>query len=203
MLLTQRKFVEPKINNIQPRSVLEKGDLLTNIVGASIGRSAMFDLDEIANTNQAVALIRLKHGLEGRYFLHVLNSPALVDHMHGQEVDVARANVSLTDVRNFPIAVPPVAEQQEIVRRVEALFALADKLETRLGKAQAQVDKLAPALLARAFRGELVPTEAELANREGRTYESASALLERIRSDRPFVKEEQPGKHARRAGRAG
>ena len=44
---------------------------------------------------------------------------------------------------------PP--EQQEIVRRVEGLFALADQLEARLAKARGQVEKLTPSLLARAW----------------------------------------------------
>jgi hypothetical protein len=46
---------------------------------------------------------------------------------------------------------------QEIVRRVEGLFALADQLALRLTKARGQVDKLTPSLLARAFAGKLVP----------------------------------------------
>jgi type I restriction enzyme, S subunit len=47
-----------------------------------------------------------------------------------------------------------------------------------------RVDALTQAVLAKAFRGELVPTEAELARREGRDYEPASALLERVRAER-------------------
>ena len=48
---------------------------------------------------------------------------------------------------------------QEIVHRVEALFALADRLELRLAKARALVDQLTPSLLARAFSGQLVPQD--------------------------------------------
>jgi type I restriction enzyme S subunit len=66
-----------------------------------------------------------------------------------------------------------LAEQQKIVRRVEALFALADQLETRYAKSKAHVDKLTPSILAKAFRGELVPQDPNI--------ERASALLERIR----------------------
>ena len=73
-------------------------------------------------------------------------------------------------------------EQQEIVRRVEHLFALADRLEARFAEGRKRVDSISQAILAKAFRGELVPTEAELASREGRSYESASALLEQIRA---------------------
>jgi len=52
-----------------------------------------------------------------------------------------------------------IATQQEIVRRVEGLFALADQLEVRLAKARGQVDQLTPSLLARAFAGKLIPQD--------------------------------------------
>ena len=63
------------------------------------------------------------------------------------------------------IMLPPVAEQREIVRRVEALFALADAIEKRVASAAALAGKLTQAILVKAFRGELVPTEAELIRR--------------------------------------
>jgi len=56
--------------------------------------------------------------------------------------------------------------------------------QNRVAAAMARADKLTQAILAKAFRGELVPTEAELARREGRDYEPASVLLERIRAER-------------------
>lgn len=173
MLLGTRKYVESKINEIQPRSILRKGDLLTNIVGASIGRSAIYDVDEVANINQAVALIRLKDSVDKNYILQVLNSPMLVDHMNVEKVDVARANLSLKDVANFPILLPPLPEQQEIVRRVENLFKIADRIEERYKKARAHVDKLTQSILAKAFRGELVPQDPN--------DEPVSLLLNRIR----------------------
>src|SRR5205085_6176568 len=72
----------------------------------------------------------------------------------------------------------------EIVHRVEALFKLADAIEKRVAAAQARADKLTQSILAKAFRGELVPTEAELARQEGREFEPASALLDRISAER-------------------
>jgi type I restriction enzyme, S subunit len=83
--------------------------------------------------------------------------------------------------------VPPVAEQREIVRRVDTLFTLADQIEARYAKAKAHVDNLTQSILAKAFRGELVPQDPN--------DEPASALLERIknaRSDSP-----QEGKNRR------
>jgi type I restriction enzyme S subunit len=93
---------------------------------------------------------------------------------------------------------PPLAEQHEIVRRVEALFRLADAIEKRVALATARAEKLTQAILAKAFRGELVPTEAELARREGRGYEPASVLLERIRAERAAVNNDQPRRKKRR-----
>ena len=83
----------------------------------------------------------------------------------------------------YPIPVPPLVEQFQIVHRVDALFKLTDAIEKRVAAATARADNLTQSILARAFRGELVPTEAELARAEGRDYEPASVLLERIRAE--------------------
>ena len=184
MLLGTKKFVESKINEIQPRSVLQNGDVLTNIVGASIGRSAIYESEDVANINQAVALIRLNSAVNRKYILHVLNSPMVFEHMEDAKVDVARANLSLKDVSNYPIPLPPLSEQHEIVRRVEALFALADQIEGRFTKAKARVDQLTQSILGKAFRGELVPQDPN--------DEPASTLLERIKAER--TKGETEGK---------
>ena len=68
---------------------------------------------------------------------------------------------------------------------VEQFGKLADKIERRVEAATKRVDRLTQAVLAKAFRGELVPTEAEVARRAGREYEPASILLERIKAARP------------------
>ena len=64
-------------------------------------------------------------------------------------------------------------EQEEIVRRVDQLLTLADRLEVRYNKAKALVDKLSQSILSKACRGEPVTTEDQLAKAEGRTYEKA------------------------------
>jgi type I restriction enzyme S subunit len=176
MDVSEPKYVDSAFNQGQRRSVLRRGDLLTNIVGASIGRSTIYDSDELANINQAVCLIRLKEDVERKFMLYVLSAPAALAYMNIEKVDVARANLSLVDIGNVPVELPTRAEQTEIVRRVEALFAMADRLESHYATARAQVDKLTPATLAKAFRGELVPQDPN--------DEPASALLERIKSSR-------------------
>ncbi len=85
-------------------------------------------------------------------------------------------------LKNWAVPLPPLAEQQEIVRRVDQLFAFADRLEARVETARKRVDALTQSILAKAFGGELVPTEAELARAEGRAFESAAELLARMES---------------------
>jgi type I restriction enzyme S subunit len=92
-------------------------------------------------------------------------------------------------VESYPFFLPPLPEQQEIVRRVEDLFAFADRIEARLAVAQKTVDRLTPSVLAKAFRGELVPQDPN--------DEPASSLLERLRSQpatKPTRKTRKPRK---------
>lgn len=78
----------------------------------------------------------------------------------------------VSDVGELIIPLPPTDEQNEIVRRVEALFTIADKLESSLATARKRVEQLTPAILAQAFRGKLVDQDPE--------DEPASALLAQI-----------------------
>ena len=87
---------------------------------------------------------------------------------------------------------PCIQEQQEIIRRVEKLFAFADRFEARYRQARAEVDRLTPALLAKAFRGELVPQDPN--------DEPASALLERLRAERATAAPQPKTRKPRGAG---
>jgi type I restriction enzyme, S subunit len=116
-----------------------------------------------------------------RYLVLQLVSRESYDRLHEEVHGATRPRINTTQLRKLEVKVCPMTEQMEIVRRVESLFALADRIETRFAEARKRVDSITQAILAKAFRGELVPTEAELAAREGRSYESASELLDRIR----------------------
>ncbi len=84
----------------------------------------------------------------------------------------AQPVISGQKIYSLPLKLPSLPEQQEIVRRVEALFAFADRIEARLATARKTVDRLTPATLAKAFRGELVPQDP--------ADEPAGVLLERL-----------------------
>lgn len=145
------KYVEKRFNEIEPRSILKRGDILMNLVGASIGRTAVYDLHDGANINQAVALIRLVRETEGicpGFLLHYLNSPSAIDYMLSSRVVSAQPNISLTDAREFAVPIPPLAEQRRIVEKVDELMALVDALETKLATARTTAVKLLDALVA-------------------------------------------------------
>jgi type I restriction enzyme S subunit len=106
--------------------------------------------------------------------------------------------ISMSAITDMPIPLPPLAEQREIVRVVDSLFTLADVIEEHASTATSLSDKLTQSILAKAFRGELVPTEAELARREGREYEPASKLLERVRKEHESNASSKPERKRRR-----
>jgi len=151
LLLDKKKYVEKKFNEVEPRSILEKGDFLMNIVGASIGRTAIYDIDVIANINQAVCLIRVfAELLDCKYLLHFFNSAICVSYMFDKQVDNARANLSMGNIARFVMPLPPLAEQHRIVAKVDKLMALCDALKTRLADAQTIQIHLADAIVEQA-----------------------------------------------------
>lgn len=187
LLLNSPKYLEPKFNEIQPRSILKKGDILTNIVGASIGRSAIFNLDICdANINQAVSMVRLIEHSLSPYLIKLFNSYFFIHQILGKVVETARPNVSLNSVSNLCIPLPPLAEQKRIVAKIEELLPLVEEY----GNAQEELnilnatlpDKLRQSILQEAIMGKLVPQDPN--------DEPASKLLERIQEEKKrLVKE--------------
>ena len=122
-------------------------------------------------------LIRPEHGT---YFEFCFASPLLRKHLTVEAKSTAgHQRISMGAVTDFPIPMPSDDEQTEIVRRVEALFVLADRIEARCTTARAQAQRLSPLVLVKAFRGELVPQDP--------SDEPASALLARIGSSNTAV----------------
>ena len=156
LLLANKKYLESKFNDIQKKSILKKGDVLTNIVGASIGRTAIFDLTEITNINQAVCLMRcIPDKISNQYLMHVLNSPYFKAILHDNEVDNARANLSLTFFKNLIIPLPKIHDQKEIVAHIEHISSETRALETTYKQKVKSLVELKKSILQKAFAGEL------------------------------------------------
>ncbi|MGC3971767.1 MAG: restriction endonuclease subunit S [Pirellulales bacterium] len=141
-----------------PRSVhermsgthVQRDDVLLNITGASIGRCALVpaEFDE-GNVSQHVAIIRLHDpGLRGFIHLSLISSyfQRLIDDV---QVGVSREGLSMQQLRQFPMPIPPRNEQSQIIAKVDALMALCDELEAAQGERERRRDRLAGASLAR------------------------------------------------------
>ena len=114
------KYVEDAFNEKQKRSMIQKGDYLINIVGASIGRAAQFNMDCKANMNQAAALVRIKdNNVSDNYLLYYLNSDKAQMMYNSMKSDTGRANLSLQDISNLEILVPDLTLQVKFASFVQ------------------------------------------------------------------------------------
>lgn len=112
--LLSPKYIENGFNEKQKRSIIKKGDFLINIVGASIGRAAQFQLECKANMNQAAALVRINDArVRDKYLLIYLNSDGAKLMYDSMKSDTGRANLSLQDVSDLLILLPSIQKQIE------------------------------------------------------------------------------------------
>ena len=86
--------------------------------------------------------------LDKNFFILFFNSSTCIGYMFDKQVDNARANLSLGNISNFVIPVPPLAEQERIVKRVEQLLSLCDALEARLQSAEEERERLVASILS-------------------------------------------------------
>jgi type I restriction enzyme S subunit len=176
-----RQTYEHRIARLRPR----EGDVVYSREGGILGIACVIPKGLRACLGQRMMLMRANPAVVRAEFLcHVLNSPAILAVVRDLTGGTASPHLNVGDIKQFSVPLPSIAEQDEILRRVDALVALADAIERRVVAAAARADKLTRSILAKAFGGELVPTEAELARQEGREYEPASVLLERIKTER-------------------
>lgn len=165
-------------DNSRDHFLLQPDDLVVTRTGATIVKCALYS-SSLGPVIASAYLIRYRLTRTTslpKYLLAVLMSPWGQEQLLGGARAVAQPNVNTQTIAKIPIPLPPLAEQQEIVRRVDQLFAFADALEARVATAQAQVNRLTPSLLAKAFRGELVPQDPN--------DEPAIELLKRIQAAR-------------------
>jgi type I restriction enzyme S subunit len=193
------KRISPKIAAEYQRTTLRGGEVLVTVRG-TLGGIAVAPSEMAGwNVSREVAVLPV---LAGRclpsYLVFGVASIHCQNWLAERAKGVAYTGINIEDLKELPIPTAPLPEQHEIVRRVDALFMLADAIEARVAAATARADKITQAILAKAFRGELVPTEAELARHEGRDYEPASALLAHIRAARAGDAAAKPAMAARR-----
>ena len=118
------------------------------------------------------------------YVTHALNSQQLRTQAQALVHGVGRPRLGLKWLRTLAVPLAPRPEQHRIVEAIESYFSRLDDAVATLERVQRNLKRYRASVLKAAVEGRLVPTEAELARAEGRDYEPASVLLERILAER-------------------
>ena len=144
---TINQFISEEADGMLSRSRLAQGDILFSIAG-TIGRTCLVMQDDLpANTNQALAIIKgTSSALQADYLIIQLDS-LVGDSTRGRARGGAMNNVSLGDLTELVITLPPLAEQQRIVAKVDELMALCGRLEAQQTSGSKAHSTLVKALL--------------------------------------------------------
>lgn len=188
------KFITPeKFDDLNAHQI-SAGDILVTKMGAPPGDVAIYP----ANAPDAVITadcikLRVNESIILREYAYFqMKSNFFRQKVQEISAGVAQQKVSLGNLRAITLLAPSLEEQREIVRHVGELLALADQLEARVKAAQPRIDDLTQSILAKAFRGELVPQDPN--------DEPASVLLERIKTQRATAPGTKRGRQAATSG---
>lgn len=160
--------------------VTEPGELVVGMDGDF--NSALWQ-GPPALLNQRVCKVTID---PARYDLRFLSYalPGYLSAINAETSSITVKHLSSRTVEDIPLPLPPLSEQHRIVAAIEEQFTRLDAAVAGLKRTQANLKRYRAAVLAAACSGQLVPTEAELAAREGRSYEPADQLLQRILQER-------------------
>jgi len=181
----------------KPKYLLEDGDFVFARTGATVGKNYLL-CSKFPASVFASYLIRIiiNERISKEFVSIFFKSSAYWRQITSDQIGIGQPNVNAQILSKIILPLPPPLEQMEIVKRINALFSLTDRIEKLLAAAGERAERLTQAILAKTFRGELVPTEAELAREEGRSYEPASVLLTKIKTQREDIKPQQKHKRA-------
>ena len=178
-------------DSLKPIRKPELNDILYTVTG-SFGIPVIVDTNEPFCFQRHIAIIKPNHEVvHFKYLAYFLESPQVFRTAEELATGTAQKTLSLNSLRNFQINLPDLEEQTEIVRLVDQYFAFANTIEKQVQKAQQRVDKLTQSILAKAFRGELVPQNPD--------DEPADELLKRIAAAR--AESEALAKAAKKVGK--
>lgn len=183
------------IQSVQPprgaegaRTGVRGGDVVITIT-ADLGRVGVVPESlGLGFVNQHVALARPRDVGMAPWIGWYLSSDAGQKQMLAKNRGVTKAGLGLDDIRDVLIPVPTPDVRAAMLNEINMAFARADRLEAEAARARALLDRLESAILAKAFRGELVPQDPN--------DEPASVLLDRIRAERAASPKPKRGRRA-------
>lgn len=148
-------YVDEERYDILRSGKLEKGDLVLCIRG-SLGKNGRYPFERGAIASSLV-IIRsyLDNDAMYDYISFYLNSLLFQDEMSKYDNGTAQPNLGAGDLSLFAVPLPPLAEQQEIVRLLDRLLGREETVRQSAESVLESVDRMKQSILARAFRGEL------------------------------------------------
>lgn len=128
------KYIDDDVHNGSlRRSILQANDILFTIAGATIGKCVVVPASALpANTNQALAIIRLKENYEHKYIFYLLKSKYMKDYIQKSIKGSAQPNLNLQQLNDFVIPVPPLEVQQRIVDILDRFDTLCNDISSGL-----------------------------------------------------------------------
>src|SRR6478735_3471609 len=133
--LSDVAHIGPETHAAMSGTHIAPGDILLNITGASIGRTSVVpDTFDTGNVSQHVAIVRLVDKAIRRFVHLAMTATYFQDAIMSVQVGVSREGLSMKKLQYLPVPVPPLAEQERIVARVDQLMALIDDLEAKQTK---------------------------------------------------------------------
>ena len=175
---SETKYISLEVaNKSRSRCNPEIEDILVVSRGATIGRTCRVKTNKLFCLMGSVLLFKINTTIAASCFVELfLKSSFSADRFLSMSGASAQSAIYIRDMKIFPIPIPPLEEQKEIVRRVEKMFEKIDRMEQEYQKAAKLCDRLEQATLAKAFRGELVPQHPD--------DEPASVLLEQVKREK-------------------
>ena len=168
---------------------LRAGDVLIARMPDPLGRACIFPGDS-KDSVTAVDICIVRTGALGanhRWLVWAVNSPQFRIEIAALQSGSTRKRISRGNLATLFMPIPPLAEQARIAQEIEKQITRLEAGVAALKRVQANLKRYRAAVLKAAVEGRLVPTEAELARREARSYEPASELLKRILAERKSV----------------
>ncbi|MEJ5328747.1 MAG: restriction endonuclease subunit S [Desulfobaccales bacterium] len=139
--------------------ILKKGDILINRTNSAelVGKAGLFQED--GKYLFASYLIRLRVNPEAvapAFINYYINSPDGQAFLKTQGKDaIGQTNINAKQIRQMPVSLPPLDEQRRLVQYLDYLQQKANGLKQLQAETEAELAAFTPALLAKAFRGEL------------------------------------------------
>ena len=176
------QYVKVENRYIQPFDILISVSNSLELVGKV---AQVTNIPQKSTLGAFISLLRPWAGLDSKFCYYQMASTEIQSEIrYSASTTTNISNISSSRLSEITLKVPPLAEQRRIVAAVETQFTRLDASVAALRRARANLKRYRASVLKAACEGRLVPTEAELARSEGRGYEPAGVLLERILAER-------------------